>query len=156
MSGSFDVPIPHTAVTVQLDICEVTAHASRPCIPLGFELGNSTEVGDAMEEQLIIVLKSGQTTSGSGGSAATPVNTEPGGASAGAVAEVFNTTPASAGTIVEHGRWTWNVRGPLSVLFTDEQKKLMSAGRRFTLSLIKTPADSLDIGGSLSFQELGS
>ena len=157
MSGVYTVDIPNTAVTAQVDLLELVGHASRPYVILEVHLSQVTEVQDAQMEQLSILLKSGQTTSGTGGNAATPVNNEqPGGASAGFTAETFNTTKASAGTIVQHDRWNWNVLGPLDIIFTDENKKLMGAGRRATLELATTPNDSITIGGYAVVQEIGS
>lgn len=157
MSGVYTIDIPNTAVTTQVDLAELVGHAARPYVILEIHLSQLTEVQDAQMEMLSILLKSGQTTSGSGGSAATPVNNEqPGGASAGLTAEVFNTTKATAGTIVQHDRWNWNILGPLDVVFTDENKKLMGAGRRLTLELATTPADSITIGGTIVVQEIGS
>ena len=53
----------------------------------------------------------------------------------------MNTTKASAGTIVTHDKWNWNVLGPLDVIFTDENKKLMGAGRR--LQRVFEPIDGI-------------
>ena len=157
MSGVYTVDIPNTAVTAAVDLAELVGHAARPFVLLEVHVSQITEIQDAQMEMLQIALKSGQTTSGSGGSTVTPTNNEqPGGAAAGFTVEVMNTTKASAGTIVTHDKWNWNVLGPLDVIFTDENKKLMGAGRRLTLELVGAPADSITIGGYLVVQEIGS
>lgn len=156
MSGVFDVGTSGVAVTAQQDLLEINAASTKPIVWLGFTLSQTTEVGDAQEEELLIQLKSGQTTSGSGGSSPTPVNTDPAsGAAASFTAEANNTTKASAGTIVVHGTWAWNVRTQLEVVFTPEQQKIMAASRRSTLELGSTPADSITMNVNASIQEIG-
>lgn len=102
----------------------------------------------------MIQLKSGQTTSGSGGTAPTPVPLAFGDAAAGTTAEVNNTTKASAGTIVTHASWAWNVRGEFIKIFTPEMRPIIRASRRATVELATTPADSITINGTLWFEEL--
>lgn len=155
MSGVYTVQFNGVAATAQQDLFEIVGHASKPYVILGYSLSQTTEVGDAAEEQLLILLKSGQTTSGSGGSAPTPVANDSSGGSAGFTAEVNNTTKASAGTIVTHEARAWNVRGPFDVLYTQEQQLVMAAGRRATLELASTPADSITINGTMWIQEIG-
>lgn len=156
MSGTHRVPIAFTAVTAQVDILEVVAHSARPLIMTELHLYQSTEVGDAAEEQLQILVKSGQTTSGSGGSSVTPVPNDSPGNAAGFTAEIMNTTKASAGTIVTHAPISWNIRGPLDLTETDLGQIVLAAGRRATVELATTPADSVTIGGYAVFQEIGS
>ncbi len=155
MSGVYTVQFNGVAVTAQQDLFEITAASGKPVVILGFDLSQTTELGDAAEEQLLILLKSGQSTSGSGGTAPTPVATDSSGSAASFTAEVNNTTKASTGTIVTHAAYSWNVRTPLSVLFTQEQQLLMAASRRFTVELASTPADSITMNGTIWVQEIG-
>lgn len=155
MSGVYTVQFNGVAVSAQQDLFELVANSAKPIVILGFSLSQSTEVGDSAEEALSILLKSGQTTSGSGGSAPTPVANDSTMAAAGFTAEANNTTKASAGTIVTHGAWNWNIRVPLDVLFTQEQQLVMAASRRCTLELATTPADSVTMSGTIWIQEIG-
>lgn len=155
MSGVYTVQFNGVAVTAQVDLFELVANSAKPIVILGFSLSQSTEVGDTAEEALSILLKSGQTTSGSGGSTPTPVANDTTMAAASFTAEANNTTKASAGTIVTHGAWNWNIRVPLDVLFTQEQQLVMAASRRCTLELATTPADSITMSGVIWVQELG-
>lgn len=155
MSGVYTVQFNGVAVTAQMDLFELVAASGKPIVILGFAISQSTEVGDSAEEALSILLKSGQTTSGSGGSAPTPVANDSTMAAAGFTAEVNNTTKASAGTIVTHGAWNWNIRVPLDVLFTQEQQLVMAASRRCTLELATAPADSVTMSGTIWVQEIG-
>lgn len=156
MSGIYTVQFNGVAATAQQDLFELVAASGKPIVILGFELSQTTELGDAAEEQLSVLVKSGQTTSGSGGSAPTPAATDTSNTvAAGFTAEANNTTKASAGTIVTHAAYAWNVRMPLQVLFTQEQQLLMAASRRFTVELASTPADSITINGVIWVQEVG-
>ncbi len=155
MSGVYTVQFNGVAVSAQQDLFELVANSAKPIVILGFSLSQSTEVGDTAEEALSILLKSGQTTSGSGGSTPTPVANDSTMAAASFTAEANNTTKASAGTIVTHGAWNWNIRVPLDVLFTQEQQLVMAASRRCTLELATTPADSITMSGVIWIQELG-
>lgn len=155
MSGVYTVQFNGVAVSAQQDLFELVANSAKPIVILGFSLSQSTEVGDTAEEALSILLKSGQTTSGSGGSTPTPVANDSTMAAASFTAEANNTTKASAGTIVTHGAWNWNIRVPLDVLFTQEQQLVMAASRRCTLELATTPADSITMSGVIWVQELG-
>ena len=155
MSGIYTVPFVGVAVTAQQDLFELVAAAAKPLLVLGFGLSQSTELGDAQEEQLSIILKSGQTTSGSGGTTPTPVPADSTGSAAGFTAEVNNTTKASAGTILTHYPYTWNVRGPFDIILPEPMQLLMAAGRRFTLELASTPADSITMNGYMVVQEIG-
>ena len=155
MSGVYTVQFNGVAATAQQDLFELVASSSQPIVILGYSLSQTTELGDAAEEQLLVLLKSGQTTSGSGGSTPTPVSTDSSGGASGFTAEANNTTKASAGTILTHEARSWNVRGPLEVLFTQEQQLIMAAGRRCTLELATTPADSITINGTIWVQEIG-
>lgn len=155
MSGVYTVQFNGVAVSAQQDLFELVANSAKPIVILGFSLSQSTEVGDTAEEALSILLKSGQTTSGSGGSTPTPVANDSTMAAASFTAEANNTTKASAGTIVTHGAWNWNIRVPLDVLFTQEQQLVMAASRRCTLELATTPADSVTMSGTIWIQEIG-
>jgi len=156
MSGVYTVPFVCAGVTTSIDLSEIVAHAAKPLLIRGFVIGNKTEVGDAQEENLRITIKSGQTVSGSGGSAVTPANKDGQGTAAGFTAEQFNTTKAGTGTIVDHGPWVWNVRvTPYVEKFPDGEEVFLIAGRRATLELVDAPADTMDIYGHLVVQEIG-
>lgn len=155
MSGVYTVQFNGVAVSAAQDLFELVAASGKPIVILGFTLSQTTELGDAAEEALSILLKSGQSTSGSGGSSPTPVANDSTMAAASFAAEANNTTKASSGTIVTHGSWAWNIRQPLDVLFTQEQQLVMAASRRCTLELVSAPADSVTMSGVMWIQEIG-
>lgn len=141
------------AVTAQQDLFELTAGANTPITIHEIFLSQSTEVGDAQEEGLSILLKQGATVSGSGGSAGTAVPRDVDDAASAATAETNNTTKANTGTIVTHAAWNWNVRVPLQVLFTPELRPFAKGGRRLTVELASTPADSITMSGYITWSE---
>lgn len=153
---TYTIQFNSVAATVQQDLIEVVAHASRVARIIAFGVSQTTEVGDTAEEQLLLLLKSGQTTSGSGGSSYTPVSTDPANTvAAGFTAEINNTTKASAGTIVTHYPHAWNVRGPYDVILPEPMQIWLPAGRRATLELATTPADSITLNGYMVVEEIG-
>jgi hypothetical protein len=143
------------AVTAQQDLFELNCPADAVLVLHAIHLSQSTEVGDAQEEGLSILLKSGQTTSGSGGTAPTAVPLSFGDPAFGGTVEVNNTTKASVGTIVTHYAWNWNVRMPFDVIWTPETRPMFSPSRRGTLELGTTPADSITMSGWILFEEVG-
>ena len=155
MSGIYTVTFSGVAVTAQQDFFEVVAAADSPLVIIAYGISQSSDVGDAAEEGLSVILKSGSTTSGSGGSAFTPVPTDGSSAAASFVAEINNTTKATTGTIVAHYTYNWNVRMPLDIILPEPMQIILPASRRATLELATTPADSLTVSGYMVLQEIG-
>ena len=143
------------AATVQQDLFEIVAPADAVVIVHWVRFSQSTEFGDAAEEQLSILFKRGATTSGSGGSTPTPAPVEFGFPAAGSTVEANNTTKATAGTIVTMLADTWNVRGPYEWLPTPEFQIAISPSQRFTVELATTPADSITLNGFICLEEIG-
>lgn len=158
MGKMYTVSFTGTAVTAQQDFFEITAASSRVLAIHAVELSQSTEVGDAAEEGLSILFRRGTsgTTSGSGGSSATPAPLEANAGAAGSTAEVNNTTRMSGGTITTLVATNWNIRqSPMQWIFTPEMRPIVSPSERFTVELATTPADSVTVSGTLWFEEIG-
>lgn len=155
MSRIYTVSFTGTAVTAQQDFFEIAAAAGKNVKVLGLFLSQSTEIGDAQEEGLSILIKSGQTTTGSGGGTPTAIPLNVTDAAAGITAKVNNTTKASAGTIVTHHADNWNVRAPLMILWPERMQLELTGSRRMTVELGTTPADSITISGTLYLEEFG-
>lgn len=142
-------------VTAAQDFFEVNAPADAVVEVLEVHLSQQLELGDAMEEQLNILIKTGATTSGSGGSTPTAVPRMLGDAAFGGTVEANNTTKATGGTIVTHvARW-WNVRLPFDLILTPETTLIMSPSARLTVELVGAPGDTMDISGEIIFKEIG-
>ena len=155
MSRIYSVSFAGVAVTAQQDFFELVAAAGKPIRPLAIFLSQSSEVGDAAEEGLSILIKSGQSTSGSGGSAPTPVPQNASDAAAGFTAETNNTTKASTGTIVTHHAANWIIRQPFELILPERLQQEISGGRRWTCELATTPADSITVSGTIVVEEFG-
>lgn len=156
MGRIYNLPIARTAVTVAVDIIEIVTAATHICVVHSIELTQSTELGDAAEEQLQLSWKSGQTTSGSGGGTGiTPVPILLGDSAHGMTVENFNTTKATAGTIVTHKVWDWNVRVPFIYIFTPETRLVIPPSTRATFELVAAPTDSVTMGGQICLEIIG-
>lgn len=153
MSGYYNIPFAYTG-NANVDLLEVNVASTKPVLVLGYDIQQTSDVGDAAEEILALLLKTGATTSGSGGSASTPVNLDRSGAAASLTAEQANTTKASAGTIVTVLTLGWNIRQPDRVIFTQEQQILLPASARLTFE-IPAATDSLTITGQMYVWEIG-
>jgi hypothetical protein len=151
----YSVSFTSVVASAQQDLFEVAAAAGKPVEMLGFVLSQSTEVGDAQEEGLSILVKTGATTTGSGGTAATAVPRVTGDTAFGGTAKVNNTTKATAGTIVVMDSFNWNVRAPFPWWWTPETTFTVIGGGRMTIELATTPVDAITLSGTLYMRELG-
>lgn len=146
-----------TAQTVALDCWELTPADDKPIAISRIMLGQTTDLGDAQEEIIWVLVGRGNTASGSGGTAAAngaPVGAT--GATSGFTFESRNTTQASSGTFVEIGRWPWNIRQPFDVILTPEQE--MECSQASTLLVVRleaVPADSITMAGGIFVKEGG-
>ena len=158
MGRMYQVPIAFVAQTAQIDVFELTAAAEKPCLIHEIYVANSTDVGDAQEEMLTLKLKRAfsTVTSGTGGSAPTPVPIHPDDAASGLAAEVNNTTKlvVNTGTITDERLYAWNVRQPFHMIFTPETRPKIKGGEKKVLELTTTPADSITLGGHVLVEEL--
>lgn len=156
MGRLYTVHLAPTAITVAADLVELAPADDLPVLIHGFRVWQTTDVGDAAEEIIGLAWVRGNTTSGSGGNtsvAVTPKNSRD--AAAGVTAETANTTAASAGTALTVYSTGWNVRAPLEVVFTPEQRLRCDQGQTFLiLRMLAAPTDSLTIGMSVDLEEL--
>src|SRR3990167_5502415 len=155
MGRLYTVQFNAVAVTAQQDFFEINVAATKVALVHEIHLSQVSEVGDAAEEGLAILMKSGATTSGSGGTAPTAVPLALGDAAYAGTVEANNTTKATAGTIVTHAAWNWNVRVPFDVIFTPETRKPIAPSGRLTIELATTPADSITMSGYMVVEEIG-
>lgn len=145
------------AVTAQQDLFEILAATGKQITIHGWHLSQSSEVGDAQEEGLSVLCKrgAGAVTSGSGGSTHTPAPRDVDDTASGATVEINNTAKmaAGSGTITTLEAWNWNVRVPMSRIYTPETRPKIKPGDRWTLELATTPADSITMSGLVEFEE---
>lgn len=154
MSGIYTAVFNNVAVTAVQDLFEIVAASDAVVLLHDIHLSQNTDVGDAAEEVLRIELTSGHITSGSAGSAPTAIPRNIGQAAFGGTVGVNNTTQASAGTIVTHYVWNWNIRVGFDKIFTPETRPRIAPGTRMCLELPAAPADSVTMSGSITFEEI--
>ncbi len=147
--------IDQVAVSAAQDIFELTPTSAKPLSIEDGELTQSTELGDAQEEQLVIRWRRGNTVSGSGGTSLTPVKKNGSFASAGFAAEANNTTKANTGTTDTIMPSTWNLRSEKRFAPLPQGTIEVAAGSRCCLELVNAPADSVTISGWLLVREIG-
>ncbi len=141
------------AVTAAQDLFALVAGTNTPITVHEIFLSQSSEVGDAQEEGLSILLKQGATVAGSGGSAGTLIPRDVDDSASAATGRTNDTTIANTGTIVTHAAWNWNVRVPLQILFTPECRPYAKGARRLVVGLATVPADSITMSGYITYSE---
>jgi hypothetical protein len=144
----YTVSVSESAQAGQVDFFELVPATGKPLVIHAWEIGQNTEVGDAAEESLALLLKRGSSgsTSGSGGATPTPVPLAATDTAAGFTAETMNTTQAVAGggTLTTVMATAFNVRSsPLQWVFTPELRPVFAPAERCILSLGDAPADSI-------------
>ena len=140
------------AVTAQVDLVEIVSAADAITIIEGFQVFQST---DTDSEALGVQGIKGFTTSGSGGSSATPVPDDPGDAAYAGTVEVFNTTLANTGTTQTTNELGWNVLAPL--IWPPQPKAIvLNPSQRWVLRTTGAPTDGLTIRLEIYIREIGS
>lgn len=145
-----------TASASALDWFELASPSSRGIVLLGLDIAQTTELGDAAEEQISWTIKrsSGAYTSGSGGSSATPrlaVSTQP---AATFTAEVVNTTQITGGTTTTLVQSAFNLRQGLEKWWTPETWITLAVSEALTIGMAAAPADSVTWVGTAYVGEL--
>ena len=155
--------IPYTGTLTNAgtdsDLIEILPADDHPVRLLGFRIGQISEVGDTAEEGLRLTLRhmTATVTSGSGGSAVTPVINKTGARAASMAVECNNTTVATTSgtsTIVEE--IAWNIRAsPMEIWWTDEDLMRMALqGEALLIRCETTPADDMTICVTFFVEEL--
>lgn len=152
----YTVVFQAVAITASQDLFEISPADDKPIQLLGVFMGNSTDFGDAQDENLRWSVIRGFTTSGSGGTAPTPRPTKRSDAAAGFAAEVNNTTKANTGTTHTLHADAFNVRAGLAHWWTPETVPEASQGdTTIVVRLEAAPADSITFDGTLYVAEFG-
>ena len=150
----YTVTFSAVAVSAAQDLFELTPAANRPIEIVGIELGQTSDTGDAQDEQLQISIIRGHTTGGSGGSSPTPAPLSPLDAAAGFTAEANNTTIASSGTTATLHVGVWNVRAGYINWLPEEARPTATAANTSLVVRQTAPADSITMSGTLYVREL--
>ena len=136
------------------DLFEIAPADDKPCEIVAFELGQSSELGDAQEEQLRLRVIRGHATSGNGTST-TPRPVSPADSAAGFAAETVGSGIATTGTPINLLSTTMNVRAgytwgpvPYGMGFWCSQTEGLIVVR-----LMAAAADDLTMSGTLTVVE---
>jgi len=159
---TFSATFSAVAVSAAQDVFEIVAGAGCRVRIRDLKIGQYSDFGDAQAEILSVVIMRGHTTTGTGGTALTPVNLQPWSRAADCTVKVNNTTVAANGSPVTLVADTfnvaagWSLRDCLSVW--DAPKAVfqegiwIEAGQRLVVR-ITAPADALTMNGTLVFEE---
>lgn len=159
MGRIYTAQFTDVAVTAQQDLFELLAPTDGIVLVHDIHISQVSEVKDAEEEGLTLkmVRGVGTVTSGSGGTTPTAQPIQDGDTAFGGTVEANNTTKmvVGTGTLEQLAAWAWNVRMPFEKIFTPETRPVISPGNRLTLELATTPADSITMSGTITFEEVG-
>lgn len=156
---AYTVSFAASAQTAAIDWFELIAGASVGIVLLGLDISQTTELGDAAEEQISWYIKraSGSYTSGSGGNtsvARPPVRAGDGAATF--TAETLNTTQIAvgSGTLTTMLQSSFNLRAGLDKLWTPETAITCGGSQALAIGLGAAPADSVTWIGTAYVAEL--
>lgn len=138
------------------DLISIQPATNKPCRLVGWIFGQTSELGDAAEENLRLTMRhmTATVTIGSGGSAVTPVAARAGTnewVAAGFTARCNDTTVSTtSGTSVIMEELSWNVRSsPWERWIPEEMRPQAINGEVLIVRMESTPLD--DITGTLTF-----
>lgn len=154
----YTVQFDAVTVSAAQDLFEITPADDKPIQICGLSLdnvGGTADAGDASEELLRLAVIRGFTSSGSAGSAPTPVPCQFGDAAAAFTAEVNNTSLATTGSSTQPWSLGWNPRVPLREFLPQEYWISASqANTTIVVRLVTAPADAMSTSGTLWVAEL--
>lgn len=145
------------AVSAAQDLFEIVAPAGSWVTIREIRVGQYSDSGDAAAEALGISILRGYTTSGSGGSTATPVaitNPQTNARSADSTVEVNNTTVAADGSPVICLADAFNIAAGWHYYPVPEERIKVKPSQRLVVRLT-APADALTMNGTIVFEEHG-
>lgn len=152
MGRMYSATFEEVAVSAAQDLFEINAPADAVVVVHALYLSQSSDAGDAESEQLPVLIHRGS-TSGSGGSTLTARPMEAGDAAFGGTVEANNTSQSTEGNQI-HAE-CFNVMAGLAIVWTPETRPVISPSGRLIIELQAAPADSLDMSGTIYFEEVG-
>lgn len=141
------------AISTAVDLLFCTVATDKPVRLWGFDIANTTDLGDANEEVLRIGIYSGVTGGGSG-SALTEVGVNDLAPTAGA-AWVGQATASTSGTLRKTIYWNVRQAGPAWIAtIPDACVKVSAANDPIAFRLLAAPADSITLSYEVLWEEL--
>lgn len=157
MGRIYSVVVSSSVQTTAVDLFELLAATGVPVVLHNINITQNTEVGDAQEEMLQVLLKRGVgVTSGSGGATPTPAPRDKGDTAAVTTVETMNTTKAvvGGGSFTNLEKISFNVRAGLDRWWTPETRPIVRPGDRLIAELVIAPGDSVTFDMTLVFEEI--
>lgn len=156
MDRVYTVSFTAIAVTVAVDIFQITPADDKPVEIMGFFWGQSSDVGDAQAEQIGYRVVRGHTTTGSGGTSTTPRPLNRSGVAAAFTALTNNTTAATVGSTVDLYSDVINTQAGEKLWLPEGcEWEASQADTTILLRLAAAPADSITTHGTLYVREQG-
>lgn len=158
MGRMYSARFEAVGVTVAQDIFSLGSPTSGIGRVHSVVIGQTSDVGDAAEEMLVVRIVTGNTTVGSGGSAPTAIPRQLGDTPTITV-RANDTTEVSAGTQVIKHSDVFNIRVGWQYMPPPEERidfnELIAGTTTFlAVQLITVPADSLTLSGTITFEEI--
>ncbi|MGH9885340.1 MAG: hypothetical protein ACREBE_07415 [bacterium] len=162
MARYYTVPLSFTVTAAggDVDIAALKPAADKPIEIISLVLGQSTEAGDAAEENLDLALihMTGTITNGSGGAAITPVANRAGTTevvAAGFTVRGNDTTlTTTSGTSTTQRPFGWNERNnPYERYFPEESRPKAISGEALVLRSLVAVADDINVRGEMVVKE---
>lgn len=152
----YTVSFSAVAVTVAVDLFEITPADDKPVEIVGFFCGQSSDFGDAQAEILPYTAIRGFTTPGSGGTTTTPRPLNRSDSAAGFTAKTCNTTAATTGTTHQLHADTFHVASGEKLWLPEGcEWEASQLDTTMVIRLAAAPADSLTMSGTLYVREQG-
>lgn len=150
MPGSFSCPGVGISLTndADQDIIEAVGGSANVYELIGIELWSTYTTDERLSLRLVR-----RTTTGSGGSAATEVKTEPGSAAPTLAVSHLVTTPGTLGDVIE--AYQWSLLIPYIYLPIPESRLWIPPSGRFGLNLQTAVAATRTISYTLKWREYG-
>lgn len=142
------------AVTAVQDLFEITAPSDAAVIIHSISITQDTDAGDSEAEMLRIEIgRSTDAGAGSGGTTITARPAETGFPASGSVVHANNTTQTTVITVEEAE--AFNVQAGYFHKPVPEERYVVSPADVFVVSLDKAPADTMNMSGTIVFEEIG-
>lgn len=157
MGRIYTASFQNVAYTTNDDVFELLTTSAVCAVIHEVTVTQSTEIGDAQAEMLRFTLHrvTGAPTSGSGGTTPTPIPHSPGDAAAVCTVEANNTTDLTGGTSVLLREEAVHIANGFYYQPIPEDRITIAPGTRFMVKLANSPADSVSLSGTITFEEIG-
>lgn len=153
-SRIYTVPIDAVAATTAFDPWEFNAGSAAVVRLISAFLAQSTDFGDAEDEQLRIRIIRAASTSGSGGSTTTAQPMVVGDTAFTGTCETMNTTVATGGTPVVLKCDGFNIRAGWVYRPTEREILSIAPSGRLVINMPSTPTDSITFSGYAVIEEI--